>query len=133
MNAEEEAAIIAEIDAEEQAAAQHWSSLRPLVQKMARNMEIKLQKHDRDRGRRGWLGADTHDLYRGLLREVQELKLALEILAATPRDSQGNARDTDRLDHALRQLAGEAADVANFAAFVADNESALDVMIIDPF
>ena len=81
------------------------SELRPQVAAFAQLMEQKLRKHDDDRGTRGWSSMTPMDLCWRLDREVDELKHSLCCLGA----------GSD-----LSDVAGECADVANFAMMIID-------------
>ena len=82
--------------------------LRPCVAWFAQHMERKLRKHDRERGPRGWQEDGASHLYDRLQDEASELEGAIR------RTGEGG-KDADR-------IIGEAADVANFAMMIADNE-----------
>jgi NTP pyrophosphatase (non-canonical NTP hydrolase) len=75
--------------------------LRPEVLAFAKLMEEKLRKHDLDRGRQGWKDDDPRHLLKCLEKEHDELQDALV----------GGKNDS---------IAGECADVANFAMMIAD-------------
>lgn len=79
-----------------------WEALRPAVQAFAREMEARLRKHDATRGERGWRVEALSSLFARLREEVCELESAVFL-----RDPAG--------------IVDEAADVANFAMFLADN------------
>jgi hypothetical protein len=83
--------------------------LRPAVLAFAHEMEAKLRKHD---NRPGWKSDTMMPLHRRIYDELTEL---WEALLAYP-------RDTAEYRFKVR---GEAADVANFAMMLADNEGAL--------
>lgn len=76
-------------------------TLRPEVRKFAERMELKLRKHDTDRGVTGWQSESTEYLMNQILEEYHELIVAI---------GSGN----------LYSVCDEAADVANFAMMVAD-------------
>ena len=76
-----------------------WNiKLRPRVRRFAGLMEQRLRIHDSDRGKRGWRDDNDGDLIMRIEDELGELKTAPTNCIPT-----------------------EAADVANFAMMVADN------------
>ena len=80
--------------------------LRPEVLAFARRMELKLRKHDGDRGPRGWAGDCAFDLITRLEEELMELHTA-----ATAQTYEGGPAE---------DVINEAVDVANFAMMIAD-------------
>lgn len=74
-------------------------------------MEAKLEKNRHKGDRKGWLNDDIDDLLDRLREEVCELDAAICLAHG--------ATESDRAWLA-RQVADEAADVANFALFIAD-------------
>ena len=82
--------------------------LRPEVLAFACLMEAKLRRHDHDRGRKGWEDSDIMVLADRIDDERCELLRALQ------------------RDAAPDVIAGECADVANFALMVADVRTGLD-------
>lgn len=78
---------------------------RAAIIKFARLMEYRLRQHDASRGRSGWGWSDCDWLYDRLREEARELR---KELAAD--DRSGIA------------ISDEAADVANFAMMIADNQ-----------
>lgn len=77
--------------------------LRAPLQSFANLMEMKLAKHDEDRGPTDWRNSTQASLVRRLREELAELETAL-------------------IDGAeVSRVREEAADVANFAMMIADN------------
>jgi len=74
--------------------------LRPALQKFAEAMEIKLRKHDKERGEVGWHEEDFDYLFDRLQDEMEELAKV-----------EGNSKYTQ----------GECVDIANFAMMIFDN------------
>lgn len=79
--------------------------LRPSVRRFAEQMERNLRKHDRDRGRRGWIHDNPWDLFGRAHQELAELEAELPTFSRS-----GNASNAYK----------EAADVANMAMMVAE-------------
>lgn len=92
-------------------AAPTGSPTWPIVLEFAKRMEAKLEKNRHKGDREGWLNDDPDDLLERLREEVCELDNAMV--------AQVNATAFTRTWTA-EQLANEAADVANFAMFLAD-------------
>lgn len=83
-------------------------ALRPKVLAMAELMETKLRKHDADWGDDGWVNADPFDLLVRMRQEGEELEEAVT---------------EERKD-----MAEEAADVANLAMMIVDAAGGLGTM-----
>ena len=81
----------------------------PIVLDFAKRMEAKLEKNRHKGDREGWLADDIDDLLERLREELCELDNAIC-------DTHGNTADA----WMAKQIANEAADVANFAMFIAD-------------
>ena len=82
---------------------------RPELARFARHMEDKLREND---GKRHWRNCDVGYLRRRLRTETRELFALLDRERRRP----GRASP-----EAAREIAREAADVANFAMMIADN------------
>jgi len=85
--------------------------MRPSVRRFAAAMEAQLRKND-DKGSEGWMYETYDAMLSRLADETKELKGEVVKLAKIPED--GDATNT------LERIVKEAADVANFAMFVAD-------------
>lgn len=68
-------------------------------------MEERLRRHDADRGKRGWIGADRDWLLSRATAELAELQYAISMLGVSG---------------SLEDVASEAADAANFLMMIAD-------------
>lgn len=95
----------------------------PYVLWFAEKMEAKLEQNRHKGDRAGWLKDDIDDLLERLREEVCELDTAIC-------EAHGMIKDPERAAWAARTVAGEAADVANFALFIADwwNERARETV-----
>lgn len=92
-------------------AAPAGSTTWPIVLEFAKRMEAKLEKNRHKGDREAWLNEDPDDLLERLREEVCELDNAMVAqVKATKFTRTWNAE----------QIANEAADVANFAMFIAD-------------
>ncbi len=91
--------------------------LSPLVLAFAREMQRKLNEND---WKRGWEHLSKRQLLRRLKQEVGELERALN-QAYTPEQAQDAYTDGlgAKVDRSLAHVDAEAADVANFCAFIA--------------
>lgn len=85
--------------------------LRPTVRVFARLMEAKLRENDH---KGGWSADAFSSLYARLLEEAEELRVVA-----------GRSNNGDEASW-CRNVAREAADVANFAMMIADNTGGLD-------
>jgi NTP pyrophosphatase (non-canonical NTP hydrolase) len=79
---------------------------RPVIRFLAAFQESALRKHDKTRGEQGWLRESPEWLVTRLVEETEELMLAIQAF----RHENDNAG----------QVIKECADVANFAAMIAD-------------
>lgn len=86
----------------------------PLVLEFAKRMEAKLEKNRHKGDRAGWLQDDPNDLLDRLREEMDELAGAMHE-AYGPMQGGMQTRQW-----AAMTVANEAADVANFAMFLAD-------------
>ena len=86
----------------------------PHVLKFALRMEAKLEKNRHKGNREGWLQDDADELLERLRQELIELDTAMCIAVGRMTEGESNAR------WAAENVANEAADVANFALFLAD-------------
>lgn len=84
----------------------------PEVKSFAERMATKLTEHEPTKGKRGWLRDDPHTLLARLLEEVEELEDAIKLYT--------NPTATFKVNELLNRIADEAADVGNFAMFIAD-------------
>lgn len=82
--------------------------LRDVLQRFAERQEVKLAKHNIDRGERGWREESPEWLLARLVQEAVELQDALAAYRA------GKSGAT------IAKVQGEAVDVANFAMMLAD-------------
>lgn len=86
----------------------------PYVLEFAKRMEAKLEKNRHKGDREGWLNDDADRLLERLREEVCELDTAMCIAIQRMTETESNAR------WVATAVADEAADVANFALFLAD-------------
>lgn len=84
--------------------------VRPEVAAFALAMEKRLREND---WKHGWKNEHRATLFDGLRKEVEELRVAANISCPACR------RCTN--EYALDMIKHEAADVANFAMFIADS------------
>ncbi len=89
----------------------NFTDVRDSIKRLAVRMELKLRKHDKKRGKAGWIPKyeddleDTHDhLLNRLDQEVVELHTAVRCQIVT--------------GEGLGRVSDECADVANFAMMI---------------
>lgn len=90
----------------------------PEIKAFAERMATKLTEHEHTKGRHGWLTDDPRTLLTRLRKEVDELEDAINLYT--------NPNATFKVNELLNRIADEAADVGNFAMFIADWYGGLD-------
>lgn len=99
------------------------AELRPAVAWFALLMEHTLRKHDAKKGADGWEGADPFRLEEMMVKEVEEVRLAMR------------APNGEEWHQVAPDVVREAADVANMAmmlAHVANNDAHMDEQVHAP-